>query len=140
MRMAPPRERRVGVDAIPMTSMIDVVFLLLIFFLVTANFSQSEDRINTTIQSQRSGASVSDLQPQVVSVEMVEGRVGFRIGERVFSTGQALRAVLEQLPKDAGVAVKVDDRVPIQAAATALQAAHDAGFLKRTYVPSSGDN
>lgn len=125
--------------AVPMTSMIDVVFLLLIFFLLTANFSQSEDRLNATIQSERSGASVSELQPQVVSVEMVQGRVGFRLGERVVYTGQALKAILEQLPKEAGVAVKVDDRVPIQAAATAMQAAHDAGFVKRTYVPSSGN-
>ncbi len=125
---------------LPMTSMIDVVFLLLIFFLVTANFSEREDRVTSTIQSERTGASASQLQPQIVSVELISGRVGFRIGERVVFTNIALRAILEQLPKDAGIAVKVDDRVPIQAAATALQAAHDAGFTKRSYVPSRSDN
>jgi biopolymer transport protein ExbD len=140
VRMAPPRQADQGVGVVPMTSMIDVVFLLLIFFLVTANFSQSEDRLNATIQSERSGASVSDLQPQIVSVELVGRRVGFRIGERVVFTGGALEAILTQLPKEAGVAVKVSDLVPIQAAATALQAAHDAGFTKRTYVPTSRNN
>jgi len=139
VKIAPTRDELQGPGAVPMTSMIDVVFLLLIFFLLTANFSQSEDRLNATIQSERSGSSASELQPQVVSVEMVQGRVGFRIGERAVYTGEALRAILDQLPKEAGVAVKVDDRVPIQAAATAMQAAHDAGFVKRTYVPSSGN-
>jgi biopolymer transport protein ExbD len=125
---------------LPLTSMIDVVFLLLIFFLVTANFSEREDRVSSTIQSERAGAGPSQLQPQVVAVELVSGRVGFRIGERVVFTGAALRAILDQLPKDAGVAIKVDDRVPIQAAATAMQAAHDAGFVKRSYVPARQDN
>ncbi len=140
MRMSPARLQASALGSVPMTSMIDVVFLLLIFFLLTANFSQSEDRLQATIQSEQSGSSISELQPQVVSVEMIQGRVGFRIGERAVFTGQALEAILTQLPKEAGVAVKVDDRVPIQAAATALQAAHDAGFTKRTYVPSSGSN
>lgn len=128
-----------GVEALPMTSMIDVVFLLLIFFLVTANFSEREDRLESTIQSDRTGAAVQDLQPQIVSVEMAGSRVVFRIGERAVQTGDALRALLEQLPKEAGVAVKVSDQVPIQAAATALQAAHDAGFAKRTYVPAGSN-
>lgn len=120
-----------------MTSMIDVVFLLLIFFLVTANFAEREDQVSSTIQAERSGAGIQQLQPQIVSVELIGGRVAFRIGERAVYTGAGLRGVLEQLPKEAGVAIKVDGRVPIQAAATALQAAHDAGFTKRSYVPAN---
>lgn len=140
MQLTDKAHRQRSTLTLPMTSMIDVVFLLLIFFLVTANFSEREDRVTSTIQSERAGASASQLQPQIVSVELISGRVGFRIGERVVFTNIALRAILEQLPKDAGIAVKVDDRVPIQAAATALQAAHDAGFTKRSYVPSRSDN
>lgn len=140
MRMSPAHATHRGLGANAMTSMIDVVFLLLIFFLLTANFSQSEDRLNATIQSERAGSSVSQLQPQIVSIEMIQNRVGFRIGERVVFTGKALESILKQLPQEAGIAVKVDDRVPIQAAATALQAAHDAGFIKRTYVPADRSN
>lgn len=138
MRLGRGKPKR-GVEALPMTSMIDVVFLLLIFFLVTANFSEREDRLESTIQSERTGAVVQDLQPQIVSVEMSGTHVVFRIGERAVQTGDALRVLLEQLPKEAGVAVRVSDQVPIQAAATALQAAHDAGFTKRTYVPAGSN-
>lgn len=138
MRLGRGKPKR-GVEALPMTSMIDVVFLLLIFFLVTANFSEREDRLESTIQSERTGAAVQDLQPQIVSVEMSGTHVVFRIGERAVQTGDALRVLLEQLPKEAGVAVRVSDQVPIQAAATALQAAHDAGFTKRTYVPAGSN-
>lgn len=140
MRLVRPTADRGRIGALPMTSMIDVVFLLLIFFLVTANFAEREDRLTSTIQSERTGAAVQDLQPQIVTVELSGSRVVFRVGERAVQTGRALQALLAQLPKEAGVAVKVDDRVPIQAAATALQAAHDAGFTKRTYVPAGRDN
>jgi len=137
VRRANPSNR---MGALPMTSMIDVVFLLLIFFLVTANFSEREDRLASTIQSEHAGTGVQELQPQIVSVEPAGRHVVFRIGDRAVQTSAALRALLEQLPKEAGMAIRVDDRVPIQAAASAMQAAHDAGFEKRTYVPAGNDN
>ncbi len=139
MNLTPLSERHRGgrLRALPMTSMIDVVFLLLIFFLVTSSFAPEEGRIDSTLQAEGSGASASDLQPQVVHVERLGAAVVFRVGQRTTTSVQELTAILRQLPREAGVAVRVAGEVPVAAAARAMQAAYDAGFEKRSYVPAS---
>ncbi|MFI4897879.1 MAG: ExbD/TolR family protein [Phycisphaerales bacterium JB059] len=131
------RARSGRLGALPMTSMIDVVFLLLIFFLVTSSFAPEEGRLDSALQTEGGSAQVNDLQPQVVSVELQGEAVVYRVGQRVTTSVQELTGVLSQLPREAGVAVKVSGEVPVGAAASAMQAAYDAGFEKRSYVPSS---
>jgi len=121
-----------------MTSMIDVVFLLLIFFLVTSSFAPEESRLDAALQTEGPALSSVDLQPQVVLVEMGASGPVYRIGGRLAVTPEELTSILKQLPKEAGVAVRVRPDVPVAAAAAALQAAHDAGFTKRSYVPTQG--
>jgi len=120
---------------LPITPMIDVVFLLLIYFMVTSTITPSESRLESAIQTESKGGSGSDMQPQIVYVELRTEPV-FRVGQRVLRTKAELLAVLEQLPKGGGVFIKVDDLVPVSAAAAAMQASKDAGFTKVTYVPS----
>ena len=120
---------------LPITPMIDVVFLLLIYFMVTSTITPSESRLESAIQTESKGGSGSDMQPQIVYVELRTEPV-FRVGQRVLTTKAELLAVLEQLPKGGGVFIKVDDLVPVSAAAAAMQASKDAGFTKVTYVPS----
>lgn len=122
---------------LPMTSMIDVVFLLLIFFMVTASFSADEDRLSSVIGTQGAGAAAA-LQPQIVRVRDVDGVTQFEIGSHRLRTVRSLENLLRALPKEQGVVFRVEDGVPIEDAAAALQAALDAGYLKRSYVPSSG--
>ena len=126
-------DRRDG--SLPMTSMIDVVFLLLIFFMVTANFSDREKELRSTLATEGPGAETV-LEPQIVDVS-ADGAGGavFRIGGNAVSTRGELVAVLELLPKAPGVIVRVESGAPVWAAAAALQAADRAGFEKRTYVP-----
>lgn len=139
MNLTPRSERtqRSRLGALPMTSMIDVVFLLLIFFLVTSSFAPEEGRIESALQTEGSGAASSDLQPQEVNVERSGSVVVYRVGQRVTTSVQELVSILRQLPREAGVAVRVSGDVPVGAAASAMQAAHDAGFEKRSYVPAS---
>lgn len=120
---------------LPITPMIDVVFLLLIYFMVTSTITPSESRLESAIQTESKGGSGSDMQPQIVYVELRTEPV-FRVGQRVLATKAELQAVLELLPKGGGVFVKVDDLVPVSAAAAAMQASKDAGFTKVTYVPA----
>lgn len=138
MRLVAPRSpRRLG--ALPMTSMIDVVFLLLIFFMVTANFAEDEAELSSALQSEGRGAATQNLRPQVLTVTGRDGRAVFSIGARTISSRPELMTVLRSLPKEQGVIVRVMDDAPIEAAAMALQSAADAGFRKRTYVPASAE-
>lgn len=126
-----------GDGELPLTSLIDVIFLLLIFFMVTSSMSVPEAQLASALQVDRTAAGrASDLQPQIVHVEMRDGRAAFRLGERVFFDKRELTSLLSALPKEGGVFVRVSDAVPVEAAAAALQASKDAGFSRVSYVPA----
>ncbi len=58
-----------------MTSMIDVVFLLLIFFMVTASFVTTERNLDSAIKvNKQSAAANTFLEPAIV--EIVPGQSG----------------------------------------------------------------
>ncbi len=122
-----------------LASMIDVVFLLLIFFLFSSIITPSESQLTPNIQTQsvNSASRSTDFSPQVVSVEMIDGKPGFRIGSRVINQRSELLALLKDLPHELGVFVRVQDAVPIGFAVGAIQCCRDAGFEKVTYVPES---
>lgn len=133
------RSRRLG--ALPLISLIDVVFLLLVYFLVTSDFSQSERRLPSAVQTEGGGVRSVELQPQIIEIALdadaPPGGLGvrFTIGQVVVRDQASLTAVLGRLPREPGVAVRADPAAPIAAVAAALQAAKDAGFEKRSYVP-----
>jgi hypothetical protein len=52
-----------------MTSMIDVVFLLLIFFMVTSSFQKTERELDPAVKVERkAGSQAQDLAPAIVEV------------------------------------------------------------------------
>lgn len=133
------RRRPARLGALPLTSLIDVVFLLLIFFLVTANFAQQEHKLPAALQTEGGGVRSSDLQPQIIQISMRDDAPAFVMGAVAAPNRASLEALLRELPKEPGVAIKSDPDVPISAIATALQAARNAGFTKRSYVPGDAD-
>lgn len=120
-----------------LASMIDVVFLLLIFFLFSSVITPSESQLTPNIQTQsaNSASRSTDFAPQVVSVDVVDGQPAYLIGSRIIKDRGELLTLLRDLPHELGVFVKVDDTVPIGFAVGALQCCRDAGFDKVTYVP-----
>lgn len=120
---------------LPLISLIDVVFLLLIYFLVVSDFSMEERRLSSTVRTEGGGVRSVELQPQIVEVSTDGEGVRFAIGQAVARDKAGLTRILERLPREPGVAVRSTPDTPISAIAAALQAARDAGFEKRSYVP-----
>ncbi len=123
-----------------MTSMIDVVFLLLIFFMVTSSFVQTERNLDPAIRVERPSPTeaVSDLQPAIVDI--VRGDTGFRyqLGMRRFESVADLLEVLRLFDnKRDGAFVRVGDDVPFGMAAAAIQACKEARFVPVSYLPIS---
>lgn len=133
------RRRSARLGALPLTSMIDVVFLLLIFFIVTANFAQDEHKLPATLQTEGGGVQSSDLQPQILEIRLQDGSPIFVMGDVAVRGAHSLEAFLKTLPKEPGIAIKCEPDVPISAIAVALQSARNAGFQKRSYVPSDAN-
>ncbi len=120
-----------------MSSMIDVTFLLLAYFLLTTIVTQREDRLSPNLSIDRSsaGSSEQDLEPQIVEVSLRDGVVIWSVGGRNFTERDALLGALRDLPKGPGLFVRVLDGPTVAAAATAIQCGRDAGFKEVTYVP-----
>jgi len=128
--------RATHLGVLPLTSMIDVVFLLLIYFLVTSNFTQPEHELSSAVQTEGGGVRVSDLQPQIVEILRDGSQIVFRIGSHQAGDQAGLTRVLGSLPKEPGIAIRAARDVPISAVAAAMQASQDAGFDRRSYVPT----
>ncbi len=121
---------------LPLTSMIDVVFLLLIYFLVTSSLIEEERELDSGIKVQRATPRAADLAPAIVDV--VRGGSGYvyRLGGRDITSAAELKSILTQFEnKIDGAFVRVDDGAPFDMAATAIQACKDARFLSVSYVP-----
>ena len=121
-----------------MTSMIDVVFLLLIFFMVTASFVQTERNLDSAIKvNKQAAAANSFLEPAVVELTPgAGGKYVYKLGGREFTSQKELTAVLRQFDnKIDGAFVKVPGAAPYEMAAAAVQACKSAGFNSVSYVP-----
>ena len=125
-----------------MTSMIDVVFLLLIFFMVTSSFHKAERELDPAVKVQRAAASVAqDFAPAIVDVVRDESEFVYRLGGRELTSAEQLTQVLAQLDnKLDGAVVRASDEAPFEMAAAAIQACKSAGFSLVSYVPLSSAN
>ena len=129
------RERKVELS---MTSMIDVVFLLLIFFMVTSSFVKTERNLDPSIKLRESSSSDSsrDLEPAIVEVVRGDESFVYRLGGRALTSTDQLTSLLRQFPnKLDGAFVRVSDEAPFRMTAAAIQACKDAGFTLVSYVP-----
>jgi biopolymer transport protein ExbD len=134
-----PRRRR-SLDQIPLNlaSMIDVTFLLLIYFMVSTVLAPDERTLDTAIRQEKEGAAsdARDFRPQRILVQAdAEGPV-WMVGRRPIRARAELERVVGDLPTEAGMVIEVADGVPVDAAVAALQVARDAGFAEVSYVPS----
>jgi biopolymer transport protein ExbD len=121
-----------------MTSMIDVVFLLLIFFMTTASFVRTERDLDSAIKVNSKSASQSpnDMEPAIVEVD--RGSTGFvyRVGTRELTSFAELEELLQRFDnKSDGAFVRVSHEAPFRMAAAAIQACKSTGFVSVSYIP-----
>ena len=114
MRIPQSHIDRHGID-VKMTPMIDVVFLLLIFFVCTASFQIPEEILPAGLVA-LSGSSVDveielepDLEQVIVKIGYQEGRVTWLVNERPYESLAQVRSVLAAVAEiDASVPVILD--------------------------------
>ena len=129
--------RRAERLSINLTSMIDVTFLLLVYFLVSPVLARPEDLLTSSIQTRDADAAGAeiDFQPQIIEVIRLDGAPMYRLAGRTFVDAGSLVDVLSDLPRDIGIFVRVHRDVPVGFALAAVQSTRDAGFEQVTYVP-----
>src|SRR5215216_6568124 len=108
------RKKGASVD-MQMTSMIDVVFLLLIFFMVTSAFQKAERELDPGIKVDKpsSTQATSRVEPAIVDIVRGEGGYVYKLGGREFESPGELRGVLRRLEnKGDGAFVRTEDGAP----------------------------
>jgi biopolymer transport protein ExbD len=121
-----------------MTTMIDVTFLLLIFFMATATFFPAERELSPAIKVNKpsSAQSSSHVEPAIVDIVRGDSGYMYKLGGREFATADELLAVLRRLEnKNDGAFVRATNDAPFEMAATAIQTCRAAGFIGVSYVP-----
>jgi len=138
MQFANANRRGINRAALSLSSMIDVTFLLLIYFIVTTVLAKPEDQLNPALMLEQSSVvNESLMDPQIIYVQTINLQPVYTIGSQQFSDRSELASVLQALPKSPGIIIKAGDSVTVGFAVSAIQESRDAGFTKVTYVPAS---
>lgn len=89
-----------------LTPLIDVVFLLLIFFIVTSEFKKNESILNLSLPNSASTQKVLDKKD--IQIEISKEEVAYK-SEKI--TFEELKTKLELVKKDSSITVKIDKEV-----------------------------
>lgn len=134
-------ERRSEEPQLNLTPLIDVVFLLLIFFMVSTTFSRESE---ISIDLPESSGEVVQEEQQVVEISIdSEGR--YYINEqqvantRIDTLKRALRqATAEQ--SEPQLIISADAKTPHQAVISAMDAARQVGLVRLTFATKQRDD
>ena len=130
-----------------MTPMIDVVFLLLIFFVCTASFQVAEEILPSYLQAAGSVETEIEVEPdptrKLIKIEtfIVDTEVHWTIDKRPWNSLAEVRVVLEQLAEiDASLPVVLDFEgdVPLGDAMDVFDLCRLAGFDKIHFAAEAG--
>jgi|JYMV01.1.fsa_nt_gi biopolymer transport protein ExbD len=130
--------RRINKTALNLSSMIDVTFLLLIYFIVTTVFTPPEDLLSPALKVEEGTSSQEqEFEPQIVTVTIQGTEPAYLIGEQVIRNREQFATIISKLPREPGIIIRVEDAVPVGFAIAAIQESRNAGFERVTYVPAS---
>jgi biopolymer transport protein ExbD len=120
---------------ITLTPMIDVVFLLLIFFMVTTTFSR-ETQIK--IKLPEAEGEERDQQPKVIALTIDANGIYYVNDHQVINQKPATlkKAIIDAAGNSRALpfVISADAKTPYQAVITALDIASQAGFSRITFA------
>ncbi|MGY2288391.1 ExbD/TolR family protein [Pseudomonas sp. SDO528_S397] len=136
------RRRRETVD-INLASLIDVVFILLLFFVVTTTFTR-ETQLRVDLPEAVSGAPAEDTQGKQLDIAISADGV-FSLNNQLLEKND-LASLMDALQKESGgdtnlpLSISADGKTQHQAVITAMDAAGKLGFshLRMTTVEAAG--
>lgn len=137
MNFSNAKRRRINSTALNLSSMIDVTFLLLVYFIVTTVFTPPEDLLSPALKVEEGTSSQQEeFEPQIVTISIQGANPAYLIGEQVLRNREQFVTVISKLPREPGIIIRVEDTVPVGFAIAAIQESRNAGFERVTYVPA----
>ncbi|MDR3110749.1 MAG: biopolymer transporter ExbD, partial [Planctomycetaceae bacterium] len=134
MKTPTPPRRRTMLNMIPM---IDVIFLLLIFFICTANFQRPEQLLATDLSLTGDTVKSPVIKPKNIDVAVIkiiyDPKAVYTVTENRCETIGQLRSVLNslsELKQDLPVIITPDDNVPMEIVIQVYDTCREAGLTK----------
>ncbi|MGD9644851.1 MAG: ExbD/TolR family protein [Pirellulales bacterium] len=130
-----------------MTPMIDVVFLLLVFFVCTTDFQALESLLPTPLKA--AGATgeavdppdeppeLAELEPIIIKLTLAEGQPRWEVNARVCRNPDELRETLQRLAeieRRLPVVLDIDGAVPLGVAIDLYDRCRLAGFERLRFA------
>jgi biopolymer transport protein ExbD len=146
-RPSPYNERRGDLD-VTMTPMIDVIFLLLIFFVWTASFQIVEELLPSNLSAaagtlpsdpQQPPPPEDDFDEVVVRIRWIDNRPDWRVNETTLDSlpqVQQQLATIARIKPDAPVILHPDKQVPLGQVIDVYDRARRVGFQKVQFATS----
>lgn len=117
-------------DSINLTPLIDVVFLLLIFFMVSTTFTK-ETHLKVDLPEAVGEPGVKQAEPLEILID-AQGNYSVNAKALVNNQGKTLKAALLKIAEgnlDRPLMITADAKTPHQSVITAMDAAGQAGFV-----------
>ena len=135
MNLEPPADDAADLDdALNLTSMVDVVFILLAFFVLTARFVGPEQDLTADALADAPAAAPEDL-PDLINIRLdADGAI--TLGTRPAADLLALTAALRDLaPADLPVHIDAAPTVPVESITATLDAVLQTHLTRVALVP-----
>jgi len=138
MNLRGPRREEPDVN---LTPLIDVVFLLLIFFMVSTTFTREAE---LTIDLPEASAKAVPKKEQVLEITINAQGEYFVNQQRVVNTSaETLKRALKQAVgarKDPPLVISADGKAPHQSVITAMDAARQLGIVRLTFATTPAES
>ena len=132
MKFQPKQPEEVDLNITPL---IDVVFLLLIFFMVSTTFDH-ESEVNITLPE--ASKEIAQAKPDAINVAIDnESRIFINKNELVNSQISTIKEALYDISadlEDAPVIISADEETPYQVVIRTMDAARQLGLVKITFA------
>jgi len=123
------------------TPMIDIVFLLLIFFLVASKFAEEDAELDVNLPD-ASSAMPLIVQPQEIIIN-IDRNGGYFVNGSTYDV-DGLRQILRQAeasnPGNQSVIIRADKEVDLQYAVTAIDLCNQVGIVGYSIVTEGKGN
>ena len=135
------RRQRIDDGGVNLTPLIDVVFLLLIFFMVSTTFTK-ETRLQLELPSAKGEVAVE--QPQAIEI-LIRAQGRYQVNEQGLPGGD-VQALMRAIQKAAGgdtmrpVIITADANSPHQSVISAMDAAGQLGFVQLSISTQEPEN
>jgi biopolymer transport protein ExbD len=137
--MAIQIKRSTVAETLSLTPLIDVVFLLLIFFLVTSEFEEEERRLNIVLPSATSASPMTGKPREIVIDIDAEGKI-YLSGQvtNIDELEQLLIAAVAKNPTNQTAVIRADRDTPFQPVVSVMDVCNRSGVTDYSVTTQEG--